>query len=263
MTAFGFPTENWARTGTVTASAEVAGLGAGQVQNDQGSNATAWQTPSGVTSASLTIDAGASQNWRAFLLARANLTTAATVRWRVTNDVTFATSVYDSGVISAGVVAGYGQSILFLSANQAGRYGRVDIDDPTNPERLLRIPLVFAGPVRTPARRFAVAATFFARTPTAPAVVTRGGQEFPDFRTARRSWLVQLPLLTAAESWSLAQELQRVSETGSNVLFLPYLASANAAQEAVFGRVIEPSPVTFPGGFQRVRAWSATIAERL
>ncbi|MGG5823516.1 hypothetical protein [Falsiroseomonas sp. HW251] len=181
----------------------------------------------------------------------------------MSNDPAFGTSVYDSGVISAGIAAGYGQSILLLTTAQAGRYARVDIADPTNPEALLRIPLVFAGPVRTPTRRFGVTGTAFQRQANAPAVVTRGGQEYPDFRYAQRGWTVLLPLLTAAEQWTLVQELQRVSEAGANLLFLPYLASTTASQEAVFGRVINPSPVTFPNGAQRVRSWSATITERL
>ena len=58
------------------------GLDVSQIQNDQGSPSTAFQS-SGTTAAVL-IDSGSdASTWRAFLLARTNLTTAATVRWRV------------------------------------------------------------------------------------------------------------------------------------------------------------------------------------
>ena len=66
----------------LTASSAAAGLGPANLQNDQGSASTAWQTTG--TGATLQIDAGTeAATWRAFLLARTNLTTAATVRWRV------------------------------------------------------------------------------------------------------------------------------------------------------------------------------------
>ena len=66
----------------LTASSAAAGLGPANLQDDDGSASMAWQTTG--TGATLQIDAGTeAATWRAFLLARTNLTTAATVRWRV------------------------------------------------------------------------------------------------------------------------------------------------------------------------------------
>lgn len=76
---------NQVATGVLAASSSAAGLGPANLQGDQGDQgnaAFAWQTIG--TSATLTIDAGTeAATWRAFLLARTNLSAAATVRWRV------------------------------------------------------------------------------------------------------------------------------------------------------------------------------------
>ena len=77
---FGLPSENWARTGIVTASASVSGLGPDQMQGGLGATSTSWQTPAGATSAHVAADAGAAVAWGAFGLFNANLTPAATVR---------------------------------------------------------------------------------------------------------------------------------------------------------------------------------------
>jgi hypothetical protein len=64
-------------------SAQVSGLGAGQLQNPHGATATARQTPVGTTSAWLLLDAGGAALWRALGLFRTNLTPAMTIRWRI------------------------------------------------------------------------------------------------------------------------------------------------------------------------------------
>jgi hypothetical protein len=68
----------------LTATSQVGALPVTNLQNNQGSASTAWQTEAGVTSAALGVTTTSAANqWRAFCLARTNLTTAATVRWRV------------------------------------------------------------------------------------------------------------------------------------------------------------------------------------
>jgi hypothetical protein len=74
----------------IAASGLTAGsavLPLGNWQNDYGSPSTGWQTAAGVVAptagAWALIDAYASVTWRAFLLARTNLTSAASVRNRI------------------------------------------------------------------------------------------------------------------------------------------------------------------------------------
>lgn len=73
--------------GSLVAGSEAAGLAVTQLQNEQGSPATAWQTLAGATTAAtgarLRLDAGATRSWRVLLLARTNLTAAATLRWQL------------------------------------------------------------------------------------------------------------------------------------------------------------------------------------
>lgn len=77
---FGY--QNRVPAASLTGSTAAAGLDVTQLQNDTGVASTAWQTTT--TAGTLTIDSGSdASTWRAFLLARTNLTAAATVRWRV------------------------------------------------------------------------------------------------------------------------------------------------------------------------------------
>lgn len=259
---FGLPSENWARTGTITASAAAAGLGPEQMQNEHGATSTAWQTPAGTTTAHFVLDAGASVEWGALGLHNSNLTPAATVRWRLGSDPAFATATYDGGTLSGTVAAGYRQSVHVLPAAVTARYLRCDIADPTNPEGLIRVAQLFAGAVRRPERNFGFESSF-SRTAEVPAGRTRGGQVFPDFRWSERAWSIALPSLAQADVWPLVQELQRTAETGGNVLFVPFPAGADIARDAVFGLLSNASPVSWPFSAPHIRRWSCIITERL
>lgn len=251
-------------TGTLTAGSAAAGLGADQLQNDHGGAATAWQTAGGVTSTNLTVDAGAtSAAWRAFGLFRTNLTAAATVRWRVGTAAAMTSGVaYDSGAIAAGVAAGFGQSVLVASAAVTGRYCRLDVSDPGNPDGVLNVPLIFAGPVWQPASNIS-AESAFGRDDATDDVVTRGGQEYPTFRFVRRRWEIALARVRAAEVWPSAMELDRVARLGGNILFVPDPASADRNREAVYGRLRATSDLGHPYGIADARGWRCRVTERL
>lgn len=78
-----FGWQNRIATGLLSAGSAEASLPVSNLAGQQGSAAEAWQTASGALSSWFACDAGAAVSWRAFLLARTNLTPAATVRWRV------------------------------------------------------------------------------------------------------------------------------------------------------------------------------------
>lgn len=261
---FGLASANWARLGIVSAGAEIAGLGASQVQGDHGSSASAWRTPPGVVSSWLQVDAGAVVAWGAFGIFNTNLTPAATLRWQLSGSPTnWATGLlYDSGTLAGQVVAGYRQALHVPPAPVAARYFRVTINDGGNAEGFLRVAQLFAGSVIRPARNFGYSSSL-AREVAAAVVVTRGGQEFTDYRHARRSFALSLPSMPPADVWRVAQAVSRDAEAGGNVLFAPMPEGADLAREAVFGRLTTESPVTYPGRSSALRAWSATIAERL
>lgn len=117
---FGF--QNNVTGAALSATSAVAGLDASQLQNDQGSPSTAWQTTG--TAATLTIDTGTdASTWRAFLLARTNLTTGATVRWRVGSADALIEAQQAIGVnFNAGIPAGwtYSRASTATLANASG-----------------------------------------------------------------------------------------------------------------------------------------------
>jgi hypothetical protein len=259
---FGLPAENWAATGVLTASAQLAGLEASQLATPHGATSTSWQTPAGTTAAWVLLDARTPLAWGAMGLFNAHLSAVATVRWRLGNDALFASPVYDSGPLGGTVAPGYRQSVHVLPAEISARYLRVDIADPLSPDGFLRVGQMFAGPARRPLRNFGFQSAF-QRSAEAPVLRTRGGQRFTDYRYAERAWSLSLPSLATADVWPLVQELQRSAETGANLLFIPFPAGADIAREAVFGTLSAASAVTWPSQTPRLRAWSATITERL
>jgi hypothetical protein len=446
---FGF--NNRALTGTLTASAAAAGLGPDQLANPHGATSSSWQTPAGTTTAWARLDAGSAVEWGAVALCNTNLTPAATVRWRLSDDANFAVSpVWDTGAVPV-VVAGYRQAVAVEPAalqastainrvrnpraagavagtpgtaptnwllagaggvnfNVAGsgvesgipyvdirlsgistngvqpllradqvyptaaqgdvwthsvyvrlvagsltgitnlsvfvtewtaanafvdqgatnyttfastlaggrithtrtlagattgragaqmgwtpqigvaidatfrigfpqlelgatatppslppalaRYLRVDIADPGNPAGFLRAAQLYGGPVARPIGNIGYE-TAFARTVDAPALTTRGGQEFPILRHTRRGWRISMPSLREAEVWPMVDALQLAAADGRNVLFIPFPAGADIQRDAVFGRMTEPAPITWPNPTPLRRAWSCTITERL
>jgi hypothetical protein len=265
ISAFGWT--NRVTTGALSVVSAAANMGAGNLQDDQCSSDSAWQTPSGtVTGAWLVIDSGStSSTWRAFGLFRTNLTAAATVRWKVGNTLTtgrVSSPSYDSGTVNAGVAAGYLQSLVIPTADQTGRYCEVQIDDSGNPDGFISVPGVFAGPLFLPAVSAGFASTF-GRTDRTDEVVTQGGQEFPINRSISRVQSVALAGVTVAETWASVMELDRIARAGGNVLFAPDVTSTTLAREAVFGRLRNASAVSYPYGSSDRRAWSATVTERL
>jgi hypothetical protein len=114
---------NQVETGSLSVGSAASGLDASQLQNPIGSSAMAWQTAAGVKTSWLVIDAGSAVNWSGFGLFRTNLTASATVQWRVSAAADFSTTVFDSTVQPAGIVSGFGQSILITSILAAGGGG--------------------------------------------------------------------------------------------------------------------------------------------
>jgi hypothetical protein len=262
---FGWPAFNWALTAPDLQAGSIAGeLGPQQLQTDQGSPSTAWQTSAGV----LTPEAGAwvefrlpaAQSWRVFSLHRTNLTASAQIRWRVA-DAEVGSPAYDSGLIAAGVSAGFGQSVTVLPAGVSGSLCRLDISDPDNPDGFINIPLLYAGDAWEPARNIA-----WDSTPSyqveAEEVTTRGGQEFPVFLYARRSWDISHQSLGADEVMPL-MEMLRSTRRGGNCLFVPDPASAERHREAVFGRLKSEGAVSFPFQSLERRSWRGQVTERL
>ena len=259
---------NYASSGALSAGSNAANMAIGSGwSSDQGSSSTAWQTVTGVVTSAggayARIDAGAVVNWRAFVLARTNLTAAATVRWRVGSVADMSSGVvYDSGTVLAGIVAGIGQSVIVAPSDQAARYCQVEINDAANPDTFINIPLAFAGPVWVPS----VGADWqssFGRDDRVDEVITLGGQEYPIARWLRRHWSLALTAISAGEVWAAVMPLDQASRRGGNVLYIPDTASADIAAETVLGRMKPTSDLTYTASSTTMRSYRAQITERL
>lgn len=255
---------NYAATGTLTAGSANAVLPVSNWQSDQGAASMAWQTAPGVvTSAAgayVQIDAGEVVNWSAFGLFRTNLTSSATIRWR-TWTFGIGSPGYDSGTLSAGVAAGYGQTLL-IGSGMLGQYARVDIDDPSNPDSCINIPLAFAGPVFTPIIG-PDWTSVLARDDATDEVVTRGGQEYPVVHWTKRRYEAAWLGIRSSELWPSFMEFDRIARLGGNVLFVPDTTSASTNQEAVFGRARATKDVGYPAKSADARSMSFRVTERL
>ena len=289
-----FAWRNRLLTAVLTAGSQVPGLEVQQLQNDQGSPDAAWQTAQGVvTSAAgawFMMDFGVEVVCRAFSLHRLNLTSAGTVRVRVGNDPSFATWISDSGP-RPGPAAGYGQVVIvfpeagepgvtivteagvpvtledpaFLLTAETGargRYCRIDIEDPGNPDGHINVPLAYIGPAWTPHRNYG-----YDSAPGAEAdlqvVTTRGGQEFADLRWRRRVWDIALPSIRPDEVWDRVMDLHLAALDGRNVLFVPAPTGDEVYRQAIFGRLTPQSSITYPQKTPALRSWRARITERL
>ena len=246
--------QNAVTAATLTASAPaVAGLDPSQLQNDQGSPANAWQTPG--LAVSLTIDTGSSASvWRVLALARTNLTSSATLRWQVGS--------YDSGIIPAGVIPKYGQSILILPNDIASQTARLTLADPTNPDGFLSVALIYAGPAWQPGVGGNFASTV-GRDTQVDEVTSRSGQEFPTLRWSRRRWSIAFDGITAGEVWTKLDDLDATARAGSNVFWCPDITLTTIAQNSIIGRCNVTEDIGFPYQGADARSWKANITERL
>lgn len=215
----------------ITASSEIAARPVTNLLDDHGGNY--WQTADAVTDAWFDVDAGEPVTWRAFGIFRTNLTTAAT--WRITLGSTKGgASIYDSGTISAGIVAGYNQALHVASADQLARWCRVRIIDDDNPDTFLRVGLAFAGPIFRPGINIAYGWSI-GRDDRSRMLVSRGGQKWPIDGPSPRIIDFSLEFQTDAEVFDDLLELDRLQGITGNVLAIPRPDGSHVGKEAVFG----------------------------
>jgi hypothetical protein len=258
--AFGWT--NYVLSGTLAAGSSQSGLDTSQLQSPIGASSTAWQTAAGVTTSWFSVDMGSAKTIRVFGIFRTNLTTSATIRWRAGTDATFATNVYDSTTVSAGVVAGFGQSITQSPSDISVRYVRCDIADSSNSDGFLNVALAFVGPRWVPTVNVSWASSI-GRQSGQQQVVTRGGQNYILPFWMQRAWQISMQGIKSTEVWTNLMPLDAAARTGNNVLFIPDIASSVMNQETVYGLCEPTSQLTFATTSIDARGWSATLGERL
>lgn len=247
--------------GSLTASSSEAALGVTNLANDSGSADQGWQSPD--TTAWVNLQLSAVDTFQAFGVFRTNLSSGASIRWRVWSGTSVQNApVYDSTQVPANVAASYCQSVLFLPSPVTGQMVQVDISDPSNPDGFLNVPLAYAGPVWQAARNFDPNSST-GRTVQSTKTVTRGGGVVIRNDWVKRTFTLSLSGIRAAEVWSKVMDADLYARRGNNLLFIPDPADPQINLTAIFGEVEPQSEVTYPNRVIEARGWKANITERL
>lgn len=246
--------QNNVMAAAITVSAADPGLGGDQLQNDQGSAATAWQTQG--TSGAILLTCGADVTWQLFGLFRTNLTPAAVCTWYVIDGV--------AGVevgLSSPVTAGFGQTILMAPLAYTGERMQVNISDPTNPDGFLNIPLMYAGPAFQPVRNYSWDSSPNRIGQVGKSLTRAGGTIIrPDW--TKRTFDLSLSAITAGDLPQF-QAAELYARQGNNVLFVPNPEASSIGVDAIYGEMESASGFTYPHQSTQARGWRATITERL
>ncbi|MFC5359445.1 phage head spike fiber domain-containing protein [Azospirillum himalayense] len=175
---------------------------------------------------------------------------------------TLTAPTYDSGAVTPGVVPGVGQALHVLPSDATGQCLRIDIDDPTNPDRMINVPLAYTGPVWQPQYNFGYGSTQGQEARRAD-VVTRGGQTYPRLDSVARRQSLELRAVTTDEVWTRLAPLMRAAETGGNILCVPDPEGAYRQHETIFGPLKTEADISYPYQGSSLRGWTATQTERL
>jgi hypothetical protein len=258
QTALGW--NNYVKTATLVASSAATNLPVSNLQDDVGSPAVAWQTLAGATSGvTLTITPPTGQQkWRCGGLFGCNLTPGATVSVALFNNP----STGVASLSALGPVVGYRQTLVVFSQDFTADYMKITITDAGNPDGFLNIPLVFAGPLWLPQLPPDFKSTF-GRNDGIDEVISKGGQEYPVMRWQQRKITPVFSSIVSAEVWPDVDALDMQARTGTNVLMIPDINSANVFKETVYGRLKTTADISYPYQGADRRSWTAAITERL
>ncbi len=228
-------------TAVLTTDSQVATLPLANVADPH--LATKWRTTT--TTAFMAADWGAVQEIGVVGLFGSNFTAAATWRIRLSAVAAGAGELLDTGVVAAGVAAGYGQAVHVLAAAVNARYLRIDLaDSGLAALGYFQIGAAWAGRLWTPERNFRYGAAPGWRDPSVK-TLSRGGQAYVDLRDRIRAIEFELPALTEAELLDAAFEIDRVAGVGGNILFVPDPGAATQNRRAILGTLdaVEAAPM--------------------
>lgn len=224
--------------GTLTTDSALATLPVTNLQQQHLSRR--WHTAAGVKSAYVILDAGASVPCACLGIFGTNLTPSATVRIRSNEAGGLVTTSLemDTGVVGAGVVAGYG-NVYKTFASMTSRYWRIDVADASVPDNL-QVGRMFLGPYWTPTAQswgWGPGWQDLSRKSR-----TLGGQilsqNLPKFRTLNFA----LDWNTEAEMFANAFEMERAVGLTGDVLVIPNPSGNYVSQQSVFGPLISLTP---------------------
>lgn len=226
--------DNKADGASLTVGSEITTLPGSNVQQEHLSRK--WHTAAGVKDSYVVFDLGSSLSCSALAILGTNFTSAATLQLRCSDADPGATGtlLYDSGVVAAGVVSGYGAAYKTFNA-VAARYWRLDVADASLPDNL-QVGRVFLGPSWTPS---AGQLYDWGVTPDDPSPVakSKGGQSYPEVLPKVRYLDFGLDFMSEAEMYGNAFAMARAQGAVSDVLVIPSVTSTYLSQQAVWGLI--------------------------
>lgn len=232
---------NIADLALLTVGSQVATLPGSNVQ--QAHLSRKWATISGVKNSSIIFDMLSAQAASVLAVLGTNLSAAATLQLRASNvDPTVtSTLLLDTGVIAAGIKAGYGAAYKSFAPTTA-RYWRLDLADATLADHI-EVGRVFIGPSWTPS---ANQLWDWSVTPLdqSPIVESYGGQSHPDVRPQRRILQFELEWMDEAEMYGNAFALARSNGIVKDVLAIPNISGAYLSEQAVWGLCTASQPLS-------------------
>jgi hypothetical protein len=252
-----FGAVNRVLTATLTADQQVAALPVTNLQTDQGDASHAWRVAA--NNGLVTLKLTAADTWQAFSFHRTNLT--ATASWWV--EVSNAgTVVYRYGQAGANQPTNIkaGQFVHVAPAPVTGDQVRIQVYDPNTVDGFLSLPLMYAGPIWQPVRNMSWQGDEDTDSGV-DEVTSLGGQEYPQFRYARRVLTIDHQSLGQAEL-PVIRAVSLLGLQGRNILFLPNPSAATLNSDALFGR-LTPSSIGNPAGSADRRNTKFTLKERI
>ena len=206
------------------------------------------------TSAVLTLDLGAAKSIWGVALAGHNLSVTATIRVRGSTASSFATTEYDSGIVTAwpGITDhaeadGFvGFSPIMTGAELANcRYWRIDVADVMNLDGFLEFGRVFIGagwkPERPPS--FGWSLSYEDATVIESSL---GGVEYFDERPQVRVLTTGLDYLTPAEFQGQAMAMLRQGVAGELMMIFDETDISTHVRQSFIGRLRTLSPIENP-----------------
>jgi len=249
---------------TLTADSAVSTLPVTNLQDIQ--IVKVWRSNS-ATSAEINIDLGSQKIMDFFALIAHNLTTSATVRWRLSND-NFSTTLYDSGTLDAwapveqfggspwGVFTWGGlpladtislynaSTFTLLPSAQIARYIKLNIADSTNAAGYVEAGRLIAGPAYQPTINYSNGVGF-EFVDDSRVTKSRGGQVFVDEVRKYRRVTFTLNHLPESEIFNnVFNNIDRIKGVSKDVLVIPQPSdSATWLTQNIYGRLAEVGPI--------------------
>lgn len=249
---------------TLTADSAVSTLPVTNLQDIQ--IVKVWRSNS-ATSAEINVDLGSQKIMDFFALIAHNLTTSATVRWRLSND-NFSTTLYDSGAVdawspveqfggspwgvftwgglpSADTIGLYNASTFtLLPSPQIARYIRLNIEDSGNAAGYVEAGRLIAGPAYQPTINYSNGVSF-EFVDDSRVTKSRGGQVFVDEVRKYRRVTFRLNHLPESEIFNnIFNNVDRIKGVSKDVLVIPQPSdSATWLTQNIYGRLAEVGPI--------------------